>query len=56
VKQITKKEALYLAKKGFQWGNMLHCTHSVGHKYYVTESPKILKVLEEYQNSQKSEE
>ena len=44
---INKTEFEYLIKRGCKVGDHVHVTHSNRHKYYATESPKVLKLLEE---------
>ena len=50
--QITKTEAQWLQSKGYQYPDPLHNTHSgKSSKYYLTENPKLIKILEEYRQS-----
>lgn len=49
--QITKREKDYLVSKGFQFGHDLHRTYSKHKKYYATEEPKLMKILNNYRKS-----
>lgn len=49
--EINKKECEYLEKNGAVWKKDLHKTYSSGHKLFMTESPKLLKLLDFYRNS-----
>lgn len=51
---ITKDEAMHLQEKGYKWGNVLHKSHSSGHKYYITEKQSAIKDLADYRNSKVS--
>lgn len=48
---ITKNECKYLESKGAKWQQDLHRTYSSGHKLYVTESPRMKKLLNDYRKS-----
>lgn len=51
---VTKKEVDYLLTKGLKYGvfdSDLHKTHSRYNKYYMTETPKNMKILLEYRES-----
>ena len=47
---ITQNEAMYLAKKGCKWQTDLHHTYSGHKKYYMTESPRLMKMLNTYRD------
>lgn len=50
--EITKSEAEWFQKKGYQYPEPLHKTHSgASSKRYLTENPKYLKMLEELRKS-----
>lgn len=49
--QITKSEMEHLVSKGFEWGNDIHRTYTKNHKYYATESEKLLAELTAFRNS-----
>lgn len=46
MRQINKAELKYLLDKGFKIGQYIHLSHSNKHKYYATESPKVLEALD----------
>lgn len=41
----------HLVSKGFEWGNDIHRTYTKNHKYYATESEKLLAELTAFRNS-----
>lgn len=43
---ITKNEVKYLREKGY--GEYIHNGNGTYNRYYLTESPKILRELEKY--------
>ena len=45
---ITKQEMEYLKEHGARWEKELHRTYSKHHKYYLTEVPRYLVMLDEY--------
>lgn len=48
---ITKDEAMWLAKKGAKYKDILHRTIGVGRKYYMTEDRFWMKELDKYRTS-----
>lgn len=48
---INKRECAYLESKGAKWQQDLHRTYSSGHKLYITESPRMKKLLNDYRTS-----
>lgn len=51
---ITKKEMEYLQSKGLTFDRYegdLHTTHSKYHKYYMTETPRNMRLLQDYRES-----
>lgn len=50
---IDKAEAAYLLANGCKMGDYVHISHSNKHKYYATESPKVLSLLEEFKLKEK---
>ena len=48
---INKQEMEYLKKHGARWEKELHRTYSKNHKYYLTEVPKYLAMLDEFRKT-----
>lgn len=46
--KITANEKDYLISKGCKWGEEVHRTFSNKKTYYLTESPRLLKMLDNY--------
>ena len=53
MKLINQGEMKYLIDCGFKVGEHIHATHSNKHKYYATESPKVLEALNAYHTKTK---
>ena len=53
MRQINRKELKYLLDQGFKIGQYIHLTHSNKHKYYATESPKVLEALDAFYSKTK---
>ena len=53
MRQINRSELKYLLDRGFKIGQYIHLSHSNKHKYYATESPKVLEALEAYSAQKK---
>lgn len=49
--KITKNEKDFLVSKGMKFGDMLHRTYSGHTTYYATEDPRVLKLLNNYNDS-----
>lgn len=50
--EITKSEAAWFQRKGYDYPDPLHKTHSgSSSKRYLTENPKYLKMLEDLRKS-----
>lgn len=46
---ITKNEKEYLLQKGCRWYEEIHASTTRRH-YYATETPKVKRLLKEYNN------
>ena len=53
--KIDKETRNSLEKHGCKFGNDLHRTYGKHKTYYATTSPKVMKLIEEFQNSKKAE-
>lgn len=49
--EITKQEVKYFQDKGYDFPNPLNKSKTKHCKYYLTENPKLVKMLEELRKS-----
>ncbi len=49
--KINKDEKDYLVSKGFKYGEIIHKTYTSHPTYYMTTSPKAMKVLNSYRSN-----